>query len=305
MATAIDSFGSTGAGSNGRVVEVINFLAAHPTESFTLSELAGHLGLSNGSAHRVLTMLTDARFLTRHVKHKTYSLGMALVAVGQAALEKHRGLDVARREMARLTSEIRGQCIASTFVDDELLLLAKEGLPQTHDVLMRVGERRPFVPPVGLGKIAWSDEQEMESYFAKTPAGMAVAVKTRMRESLELIRQRGYAMASIGDVLRNFSQAAILPVGQRRDAAYWSRVNDLLARLTPNEVQLIDAKEAAQTGLGHMSAQVFAPNGAVVFELTLSGIPAGMSPSEIEQYADRLRAAAAIVTAETHGRAPR
>ena len=78
-----------------------------------------------------------------------------------------------------------------------------------------------------------------------------------------------------------------------------------LARLTPNEVQLLDAKEAAQTGLGHMSAQVFAPNGAVVFELTLSGIPTGMSPSEIEQYADRLRAAAAIVTAETHGRAPR
>lgn len=305
MATVIDSLGSNGAGSNGRVVEVLNFLAAHPTEAFTLSELAGHLGLSNGSAHRVLTALSDARFLTRHLKHKTYSLGVALVAVGQAALEKHRGLDVARREMARLTGEIRGQCIASAVVDDELLLLAKEGLPQTHDVVMRVGERRPYVPPVGLGKVAWCDEREVEDYFAKAPAAMPAPVRQRMRQSLELIRQRGYAMASIGDVLRNFSQAAVLPIGQRRDSTYWERVNGLLARLTPNECQLIDIAEAARTGIGHISAQVFAPNGAVVFELTLSGMPTGMSVEEIEHYANRLRAAAAIVTAETHGRAPR
>lgn len=299
MATAIDSVGS-----NARVVEVINFLTAHPTEAFTLSELAGHLGLSNGSAHRVLTTLTDARFLTRHLKHKTYSLGVALVAVGQAALEKHRGLDVARREMARLTDEISGQCIASTIVDDELLLLAKEGLPQTHDVLMRVGERRPFVPPVGLGKVAWSDETATEIYFAKASKGMSTAVMQRMRQSLELIRRRGYAMASIGDVLRSFSQAAVLPIGQRRDAAYWERLDGLLASLTPDEAQLIDTAEAARTGLGHVSAQVFAPNGTVAFELTLSGMPAGMNADEIEHCAGRLRAAAAIVTAETHGRAP-
>ncbi len=34
--------------ANGRVVEVVNFLASHPTDSFTLSEIAAQLKLSQG-----------------------------------------------------------------------------------------------------------------------------------------------------------------------------------------------------------------------------------------------------------------
>ncbi|WP_372810629.1 helix-turn-helix domain-containing protein, partial [Litorivivens sp.] len=59
--------------SNTRAIDVINFLAAHPTEAFTLTELAEQLALSHGSAHRVLNALTEARYLSRHPKHKTYS----------------------------------------------------------------------------------------------------------------------------------------------------------------------------------------------------------------------------------------
>src|SRR3546814_6865012 len=62
--------------------------------------------MSKASAHRVLLTLADADFLARHAKRKTYSLGMGLLAVGQASLEKYRGLDVARAEMARLTAEL-------------------------------------------------------------------------------------------------------------------------------------------------------------------------------------------------------
>lgn len=291
-------------GSNNRVIDVLNFLAAHPTEAFTLSELAGHLELSNGSAHRVLTALTEARYLSRHPKHKTYSLGVALVAIGQAALEKHRGIDIARREMARLTEELNVQCIATAIVDDELLFLAKEGLPQTHDGLNRVGERRPFVPPLGLGHIAWADKKAVAEYLARAQSTLSDSMRDYLKTALDVIRQRGYIIAANGNALRALRQTATFPIDRQRDDAYWSRVHELIGALSEKEIQLLQIADAGNEGVSYISAPVFSPTGAVTLELALSGMPENLSAEEIERYAQRLRATAAIVTSETHGRMP-
>lgn len=291
-------------GPNNRVIEVINFLAAHPTEAFTLSELAEHLELSNGSAHRVLTTLTDARYLSRHPKHKTYSLGVALVAIGHAALEKHRGIDVARREMARLADELKAQCIATAIVDDELLFLAKEGVPQTHDGLNRVGERRPFVPPLGLGHIAWADKKAVATYLAKAQSTLSESMRDYLKNALGIVRQRGYAIAANGEALRALRQTATMPIHRQRDEAYWARVRELIGALTEKEILLFDIADAGSNGISYISAPVFSPTGTVTLELALSGMPDNLNIGEIERYAERLRAAAAIVTSETHGRMP-
>lgn len=291
-------------GPNSRVIEVLNFLAAHPTESFTLSELAGHLGLSNGSAHRVLTTLTEARYLSRHPKHKTYALGMALVAIGQAALEQHRGIDIARREMARLADEFRAQCIATAQVEDDLLFLAKEGVPQTHDGLSRVGERRPFVPPLGLGHIAWASPDRLESYLARSPEGQRERMRGYLDRALPLIRRRGFVIAANGDAVRTLRQTSTLPLDQQRDAAYWARVHDLVDGLSAREIQLDSLDEIGPEGISYISVPVFTPDGTVGFELTLSGMAPQLDRPGIEQCIARLRAAAAVVTAEIHGRMP-
>ncbi len=296
--------GSAVSGSSGRIIDVINFLAAHPTESFTLSELSDHLGLSNGSAHRVLSALTDARYLSRHPKHKTYSLGVALVAIGQAALEKHRGVDIARREMARLTDELKAQCIATACVDDELLFLAKEGAPQTHDGLSCVGERRPFLPPLGIGHIAWADTAMVTAYMAKAPATFGEEMRDYLRRVLPVIRQRGYVIAANGPALRALRLTTTLPLHQQRDESYWQRLHQLIGALSEREVQLVDLADAVTDGVSYISVPVFSPTGAVTMELALSGMPDGLSLGEIERHIERLRAAAAIVISETHGRMP-
>ncbi len=291
--------------SHHRVIDVLNFLAAHPAEAFTLSEIAGHLGLSNGSAHRVLTTLTEARYLTRHPKHKTYSLGVALVALGQAALEKHRGVDIARREMARLVSELKAQCLATAIVDDEMLFLAKEGSPQTHDSLSRVGERRPFLPPLGLGHVAWADLETFDAYVKRSRATLNDRIRKHLETALEVIRRRGYVIAANGTALRALRQTSILPLDQRKDPALMERVEQLISELTENEIQLLDIADAGEEGISYISAPVFSVNGTVAMELSLSGMPDNLSRAEIEHYAERLRAVAAIVTSETHGRPPR
>ena len=115
------------------MLDVLNFLGAHPTESFTLAQIARHVGLSNGSAHRILTTMAESRFLSRNERHKTYSLGIALVALGRAALEKHRGIEIARQEIAQLALELNAQWSVTAIADGELLLVAKEGAPHSHD----------------------------------------------------------------------------------------------------------------------------------------------------------------------------
>ncbi len=290
--------------SNGRVVEVVNFLATNPTDAFTLSEIAAHLGLSHGSAHRVLTTLTEAGYLSRHPKHKTFSLGLALVMIGQAALAKHRSIDVARREMARLTDELKVQCTASVVVDGELLMVAKEGISQTYEGLSRVGERRPFLPPLGIAHMAWSDAASLDAFLATAPASLDAGQAAYLREAVALVRKRGYSIAANGPNQNALRRAFTVNVGAKRDQNYWPRVHALMAALSNAEMQLADFDQPLPDGLCYISAPVFSPTGSVDLELALSGMPPDIRRQDIERYASRLCAAAAFITAETHGKPP-
>lgn len=291
-------------GPNNRVIEVINFLAAHPTEAFTLSELAKHLELSNGSAHRVLSTLTEARYLSRHPKHKTYSLGVALVAIGHAALEKHRGIDIARREMARLTNDLNVQCVATAIVDGEILFLAKEGSPRGYERLNRVGERLPFLPPLGLGHVTWADPSTRQAYLDKAQQMLTSELLGYLHDALAKVRERGYSIACNGDAIRALHQTATVSNHRDTDTTYWEQVRGLLSRLTKNEILLLDIADAGDAGVGYISAPVFAPDGSVAMEISVSGMPDKLPLAEIEQIAQRVRGVAAIITSETHGRAP-
>jgi DNA-binding IclR family transcriptional regulator len=287
-----------------RVMDVLNFLAAHPTEAFTLAEIARHIGLSNGSAHRILTTLAGAHFLSRNEKHRTYSLGVALVAIGQAAIEKHRGIEIARREIARLAVALDVQCSANTVVEDEILVLVKEGRARSHRGLTRVGERRPLVPPVGLCHVAWSGDAAIQGYVDRVSAHLSESVRAHLLATFPVIRQRGFAIAAFGPSSNHMREAMTLPDDRVRDAGYWSRVFELVGQLTQNEIQLFQLDQGATTGVSSISAPVFSPAGTVLFQLVLSGLPSDLTVRDIEMYAERLCAMAAVVTSETHGRPP-
>jgi DNA-binding IclR family transcriptional regulator len=286
------------------VLDVINFLAAQPVEAFSLAEIARRVGLSKGSAHRLLTTMADADFLTRNEKSKTYALGMALVAIGQAALEKYRGLDVARREMARLTVELNAQCTATALVGDDLMILAKEGLPQSHEGLNRVGERRPLIPPMGLCHIAWGEAEVVEKYLSLAAQHMNKKSYARLRDALKLIRHRGFAMGANGPYRRVLRQVTVSPIGEVRDADYWSSAFALIRQLTPNEVQIPSFSEIDANGVPRVTAPVFSPEGSVAFQLVLSGFPFTIAPKKLERYVERLCSAAASITNELNGRMP-
>jgi DNA-binding IclR family transcriptional regulator len=249
--------------------------------------------------------MAGAHFLSRNEKHRTYSLGTAMVAIGQAAVEKHRGIEIARREIARLAVELNVQCSANAVVDDEVLVLIKEGTPQSHLGLTRVGERRPLVLPVGLCHVAWGGEAAIQAYIGKASPHLSEIVRTHLHSAFPLIRRRGYAIAVNGPGTGKSRQATVLPVDQVRDQAYWSSVFELVGQLSPNEVQLFDLGDAGADGISYIAAPVFSPAGMVSLTLVISGMPSSLSAPQIERYAERLCATAALITNEIHGRTPR
>lgn len=288
-----------------RVMDVLNFLAAHPTETFTLAEIARHVGLSNGSAHRVLTTMARSQFLSRDEKRRTYSLGVAMVAIGQAAIERHHGVERARREIARLAVELDVQCSASTVAADELMVLVREGAPKSHLGLTRVGERRPLIPPVGFCHVAWAGEAAIEAYIGRVDAYLDETVRRHLRAAFPLIRRRGYAMSMAGPNGHHARQVMAMPNGRPPDAAYWSSVFDLVGKLTPDEMQLFDIAAAGEAGISHITAPVFSASGTVSMQLVITGMARDRSARDIESYAERLCATAARITSELHGRLPK
>lgn len=291
-------------GANGRVIRVINYLAAHPMEAFTISELAERLSISTGSAHRVLKTLTEAGYLSRHPRQKTYSLGLALVAIGHAALQRHRVVAIAQREIERVSRELKGACIANAITDNEILYVAKEGVSNTHSGVTSVGDRRPFIPPLALCHIAWADRTTIDAYLSRAPASMPEAIKDHLPKALEVIRKRGYSVATIGKGIRALSQIVTDYADHYLSEAYWQQLDSAIGQLSAGEVQLLSLSNPGKESISFISVPVFSAAGDVVLELSLTGLPHDAGTDDIERYADRMLAAAANVTGETYGRRP-
>ena len=83
----------------------------------------------------------------------------------------------------------------------------------------------------------------------------------------------------------------------------WVRVNGAWV-LTTDEIQLFDLARAGPAGVSYLAAPVFSPAGTVALQLVASGMPTDLGLRDIETLAERLRAAAATITAEIHGRPP-
>ncbi|WP_317930467.1 IclR family transcriptional regulator [Halioxenophilus sp. WMMB6] len=291
--------------SNRRVVELLNFLAAHPTQSFNLSELASRLALSYGSAHRVLSTLTEAGYLTRHPKHKTYSLGLALAAIGQATLERHPVVAIAQREMTRLAEELGVQCIASAVTGRHMLFIAKAGSSTTAEGVIKTGEQRPLMPPLGLGHIAWAKQPEINAYLDRAGPELSAQRRQFLNNAMAVVRERGYAMSVLEAGMLALAEAIRQHHDEQHQPDYWAQMAKQVAPLSNDEMQLLALEDLAGRRLSHISAPIFNSDGEVLFELSLSGLPPGLTHVQATTIIERLLAVTAVITSESHGRKPR
>ena len=265
--------------SASRALAILDFLAAHPTESFTLSELARELEINVASTHAVLGAMTEAGYLVRHPSHKTYRLGPSTMAIGHAALVSHPVIGVARDQMQMLAEETGLECLAAAPFEMELVAVARFGPSSGHTPLIEVGQRLPLVPPLGTMYLAWSSPERIEAWLRRAPDHSKQTTR-HYRNVLESARTLGY---SVGLSVEG-KQAAIGSV--------------------EGDPAVLDIEPARHHRVSYIAASTFDERGDVSLVLALGAFGEPLTVEEIESFAHRLRDTAVLITAKVHGKQP-
>lgn len=179
-----------------RVIAVVGHLVAARGRRFGLSELARELGISKPTCLGIVTELTAAGYLVRDPRTLTYGLGPALIAAGRVAQESFVAGELARRHLAPLAERYGATCTASAVVGEEIMVLEVVAAPGAAPSV-RVGERYPFAPPVGLMYVLWAPDRELEGWLAREPTLPVRMDHGSLRRVVEQCRATGYLVESL------------------------------------------------------------------------------------------------------------
>jgi len=287
-----------------RVVAVLNFLTAHPDESFTLSELARRLDLNKATCHALLMTLTDAGYLLRHPSRMTYMLGPALVAIGSAAQGQFQAVDFAREEMRALAEETSLECIASTVVGNEIVILSRSGAALPFGTSVALGQRLPLVPPLGSVFMAWAAPDEIDGWLQRQHTWATEEQLDRYQAALTAVRRRGYAVSLDADARLQVGQALAELGDEGRTQPVRGMLERLLDELSRDDYFLIDIEPEAPYKVNTMGAPVFGTTGGVELGLFLVGFRGALQGDEVMEHGDRLAQATRNVTKAIHGVEP-
>ena len=243
-----------------------------------VSEIARTLAMNKASCHATLTLLADRNYLIRHAD-KTYSLGPGMLPIANSFLHDQNALPFARVEMTKLGREFNLDCVASSVVGSEIVILAHTPSPGSFGINMRVGSRFPLVLPIGTVFLAWASHDRVQHWLASVQ--VTPAKRARYLDALAVVRERGYSVA-IGR-----------PVGKY--AAGSSDVDDYL---------LFELRETQRLPVAHIAAPVFDPEGTVRLALTVVAFRDQLTSQDIPVVMGRLTAATTRVTRATWGVTP-
>jgi DNA-binding IclR family transcriptional regulator len=281
-----------------RSVAVLELLASHPDERFTLSEVARRCDLNKATAHALLSALSDHGVLLRHPGEKRYSLGPRLIAIGDAARRGYTALDFVAPVLGALADRTGLWARAWRAVDDHAVPVAQAGMPRAMVGRSLGSVRLPLAPPLGPLFVAWSDEPTIQAWLAR--AASTEAVRPAL-DALPVIRRRGYAVALASPEWRALSEPR--EPGEPGPAA--DELRRLLLAVARQPLLLAEVDEAVTYRPADIGAPVFSSTGDVELVLSLAGLPDEDTPgSRLVALAGEVVAAARGLTAAVRGRPP-
>ena len=179
--------------SASRAADLLNFLAAHPDERLTYSELSRRLGISLASMHSILATLTEYGYLSYQPSDRSYALGSALVAIGDASLKKNPYVDATRSRMDAFSARSRLETLAFVRAGADTLCVARAGTPAGPGRIVHVGQRVPLIAPLAAAVVAWASDEEQAAWIER--GGAPQVERRQQRVLLEVVRERGYSVA--------------------------------------------------------------------------------------------------------------
>lgn len=192
-----------------------------------------------------------------------------------------RQVDVVKPVMENLADRLQSEVTVITRIEHELAVIATVGRAKTAVVPTRVGQRVPFMPPLGGVHAAWADEHEREHWLNRLDDG---ANREHFVETLELIRERGYSFG-LGHEANAALESAITPTGSASDRA----VGESVRRVLPlYNLPFLDSGRKHE--FHSVTAPVFAGE-SLKFTFTLFGPAGAVGLDVVSRYIGELQKA--------------
>ncbi len=200
--------------------------------------------------------------------------------------------DTARPQMEALAEELDVECVAAAVVKDEMVLVANAGTPRSQSLPTRVGQRIPFLPPLGTAFVAWASEPARAAWLAKAPSDQREALEQTLAE----VRRAGYSVGRGASWHREVGT-----VLARSRGSQTPETTDTISRLItslPADYESPTAVSGDRSDVRSVSVPVTGPDGTTVLVLTLMVTSKRALAAAVEHHAARLtQAAQAVATA--------
>lgn len=164
-----------------------------------LGELAAELGLRKSTAHRLVKVLEEERFVEKSASGVKYRLGSRLIELGRAAVSRLDLYALAQPHLHELVAATGETAHLAVLRDGEVVSVTNVESRQTVRTPATVGTRSP-AHCTSLGKAMLANlpatqideflrQRRLKAYTPKT-----ITLPARFREELGLIKARGYAV---------------------------------------------------------------------------------------------------------------
>lgn len=273
--------------SASRSADVLNFLAAHPGESFAYAELATRLGVNLASTHSVLMALVECGYLARDPDDRRYSLGPALVALGDAALRANPEIDAARQHLRRLAGRLDVETVAFVRAGTDALCIARAGTPSPDGYSIQVGQRIPLMAPLMPAYVAWSSEEEIERWLVR--GGISGAQREEQMQLLSLVRERGLSATIEGEGRRRLGLIMRALTEDPHSESLQDEIDAAIRDLSRQGFQL-PREGRAKLRIATMTAPVFDAAGELSLSISLLVYRSDPDGSLFTRLADALLA---------------
>jgi DNA-binding IclR family transcriptional regulator len=160
-----------------------------------------------------------------------------------------------------------------------------------------VGQKVPFVAPVGAVYIAWSSDEEIEEWIQRAESGPPDdARRERHRQSAQAIRIRGYSIGIQSDVYAKILDAVSSTTRGAEGDDGSEQVLGILQGTSSDDYSLIELRAQAHHHVVFIAAPVFDAARRVIGALTLLGFSAPLSGYDIDAIGQRLLRSAGAVS---------
>jgi len=206
-------------------------------------------------------------------------------------------VDLIRPAMEAVANDLDVECHALAQVGDELVYLARAGTSSV-EIPTGVGRRLPFMPPVGVTFAAWAGRPAVQAWLSKSMQSTSAEQLAGCHEMVERVRRRGYSVGLGDETHSRLWNVLTRDISESHGGEIW-QASTICVPATSRATSSPGRANEVRT----ISAPVFGPDGRVVIQLTLFGLP-DLSSEEIKAYADRLVRGARTATEAAGGQVP-